>query len=503
MSCQRFCRTVVWAGVVVLLSARIALAHKQPVHQYLVREGYLLLRATYGQDIPGLAASLGPVDRAAAGDSAWQTGLVTGGAWREDEEDVIYHEDVLPGWNYALTSITHFWSADRGDYTENMIRLQKNQDPLPPIIIDIGPFPTTFAKMMKFADGGWTLYYPRTFLCRNTANGHWLAITPVVSGAGFGVPLTYDTLTAFYRTKKLAVHSEVANVCAVLDINDLETIPLSSVAEIEVEDDVRDIIVWEVLGRMCHLLGDMSVPAHAHLDEHGLDPDSYEDYVGGPGDPYKVWSSSNVGPAVIRNEPSHQTLHLLMYLMQQRADHFGSNGPADGNGNDNIGGDGTSLERQLLTGADLSYYGGPTTDGGPWSEANLNTIRDKTLPFAIRATAGLLYWFAHEAGLMLDLPTTGVPGRIERAPSAACLWQNYPNPFNPSTTIRYSLPRRSAVQLTVYTVLGQMVARLVDDTQSEGEHQVRFDAAGLASGVYCYTLKVGDFVQTNSFCLLR
>ncbi|HEX9007025.1 MAG TPA: T9SS type A sorting domain-containing protein, partial [Bacteroidota bacterium] len=332
---------------------------------------------------------------------------------------------------------------------------------------------------------------------------HWLAITPVVSGAGFGVPLSYDTLTAFYRTKKLAVHPEAANVCAVLDINDLKTIDLSSVAEIEVGDDVRDVVVWEVLGRMCHLLGDMSVPAHAHLDEHGLNPDSYEDYVGGPGDPYKAWSASNVGPAVIRNEPGRQVLHFLMYLMQQRADHFGSNGPANGNGNDNIGGDATSLERGLLTGADLSWYGGPTTDAGPWSETNLKTIRDKTLPFAIRATAGLLYWFAHEAGLMPRLTTTGAPGRIERVPSAARLWQNYPNPFNPSTTIRYSLPRRSAVQLTIYTMLGQMVTRLVDDTQGEGEHEVRFDAAGLASGVYVYALKVGATVQTKSFCLLR
>ncbi len=491
--------------VLVFLFAQPASAHRQPVHQYIAREGYLLLRTTYGQDIPALAGSLGTVDPSAAGDSAWQKGFVTTGAWREDDEDVVYHQDILPGWNYALTSITHFWSADRGDYTPNLIRLQKDQPPLPPLTADIGPFPTAFAKMMKFADGGWVLNYPRTLLCRNSANGHWLAVTPVVSGAGFGVPLSYDTLTAFYRTEKLAVHAEQPNLCAVFDVNDLKTIDLSSVAEIQVTDEVRDIIVWEVLGRMCHLLADMSVPAHAHLDEHGLNPDSYEDYVGGPGDPYRAWSAENAGPAVILNLSGSRVLHFLMYVMQQQADHFGSNGPADGNGNDDIGGDATSVERGFLTALNLGSLGGPTTDAGPWSEAQLKTIRDRTLPFAIRATAGLFYWFCRSTGMISPLPSTvtEVSERIEPVPAAARLWQNYPNPFNPSTTIRYALPRRSAVQLTIYTVLGQLVTRLVNQTQSEGEHDVMFDARGLPSGVYFYKLWVGDFSQTRSFVVLR
>ncbi len=90
-----------------------------------------------------------------------------------------------------------------------------------------------------------------------------------------------------------------------------------------------------------------------------------------------------------------------------------------------------------------------------------------------------------------------------QTPVRFSLAQNYPNPFNPSTTIRYGLPTRSHVTLTVFNTLGQQVAALVEGEQEVGFHEVRFDASGLSSGVYLYRLTAGSFVDTKKFVLVR
>jgi len=83
------------------------------------------------------------------------------------------------------------------------------------------------------------------------------------------------------------------------------------------------------------------------------------------------------------------------------------------------------------------------------------------------------------------------------------LHQNYPNPFNPSTTISYELPARSHVTLKVFNVLGQEVATLVSGDAEAGRHQVPWNAAGMANGVYLYRLKANGFVETKKFILLK
>ncbi len=78
----------------------------------------------------------------------------------------------------------------------------------------------------------------------------------------------------------------------------------------------------------------------------------------------------------------------------------------------------------------------------------------------------------------------------------------YPNPFNPSTTIRYAIPKDGMVTLKIYDILGSEVKTLVNSYQSAGEHFVKFDGRGLASGVYFYSLTAGDFSQTKKMILL-
>ena len=83
------------------------------------------------------------------------------------------------------------------------------------------------------------------------------------------------------------------------------------------------------------------------------------------------------------------------------------------------------------------------------------------------------------------------------------LYQNYPQPFNPSTKIKYQLPEVSTVTLKIYDVLGKEVATLVNETKSAGTYEVVFDATGLTSGIYFYTLNAGSFSETKKMILTK
>lgn len=68
------------------------------------------------------------------------------------------------------------------------------------------------------------------------------------------------------------------------------------------------------------------------------------------------------------------------------------------------------------------------------------------------------------------------------------LQQNYPNPFNPSTTIKFSLPAASKVNITVYDMMGSEVTKIADKDFAAGSHQLNFNASNLSSGSYIYTI---------------
>jgi len=83
------------------------------------------------------------------------------------------------------------------------------------------------------------------------------------------------------------------------------------------------------------------------------------------------------------------------------------------------------------------------------------------------------------------------------------LYQNYPNPFNPSTSIQYSLKESGKVDLAVYNMLGQKVLTLVNEFQHNGNHQIKFDASHLASGIYIYRIKANNFTSSKKLLLLK
>ncbi|HEX2962319.1 MAG TPA: T9SS type A sorting domain-containing protein [Ignavibacteriales bacterium] len=88
-------------------------------------------------------------------------------------------------------------------------------------------------------------------------------------------------------------------------------------------------------------------------------------------------------------------------------------------------------------------------------------------------------------------------------PGGYYLGQNFPNPFNPSTTINYSIPWESFVELKVYDILGREVSTLVSQVQNEGKHEVQFEASGLPGGIYIYALRAGNYKASRKLLFLK
>ena len=110
-----------------------------------------------------------------------------------------------------------------------------------------------------------------------------------------------------------------------------------------------------------------------------------------------------------------------------------------------------------------------------------------------------------------SVTTTAGVNEMALQPDSYSLDQNFPNPFNPATRIRYGLPQKARVTLSVYTTLGQLVAELVNAQMDAGYHEVSFDGSHLGSGLYFYRIQAGDpgsgkggsFTQTRKFLLVR
>ncbi len=125
---------------------------------------------------------------------------------------------------------------------------------------------------------------------------------------------------------------------------------------------------------------------------------------------------------------------------------------------------------------------------------------------AIELTSGENYLFAN-AGLILK-STTAVNGSQNSPdgnsiPTEFSLKQNYPNPFNPTTTIIFGVPKTENINLTVYNILGQRIAVLVDGEISAGMHTAIFNASNCNSGVYIYRLSGQGVSLTGKMILTK
>ncbi|MGH1363736.1 MAG: T9SS type A sorting domain-containing protein [Calditrichia bacterium] len=107
------------------------------------------------------------------------------------------------------------------------------------------------------------------------------------------------------------------------------------------------------------------------------------------------------------------------------------------------------------------------------------------------------FWYQISRDIM-----TGIEEDLQ-TPETFELKQNYPNPFNPSTTIVFTVPKAATVRLSIYNVLGQEVGTLVDEKLAAGKYDIKFEARGLAAGLYFYRIQADGFVETKKMLLVK
>ena len=118
-------------------------------------------------------------------------------------------------------------------------------------------------------------------------------------------------------------------------------------------------------------------------------------------------------------------------------------------------------------------------------------------PFLSQTTIDIIRQWISDGAVL------SVIGDDKSLPEGFELKQNYPNPFNPQTTIEYTIARRIGVKLTVYNILGQEVAVLVNEILNQGVYTLTWDATDQSTGLYFYTLEAGGGKTTKKLLYLQ
>lgn len=109
----------------------------------------------------------------------------------------------------------------------------------------------------------------------------------------------------------------------------------------------------------------------------------------------------------------------------------------------------------------------------------------------------------YDDSLTVNNQFTSVEPEDEQIPTEYGLNQNYPNPFNPSTNISFYLPKTGFTILSIYNLLGELVAKLVEQNLPAGYHQYTFEASNYPSGIYLYRLQSDNYTEVKKMIYLK
>lgn len=404
--------------------------HSQSMHQYILREGYRLLQ----REAPGTAIRLG--DRIGGpdpGTEPWVSQSVMAGVFREDTEDIVYghggpNDNLQPGFDLnrpgscmesvydlltdnfksdartkaGFVTTTHFWDPDAS--SQVLIKRGIHLHPDWPLTclntqdqwLYITPAANAWEKFQRLLrPQGQLAIRDRWWIAGDPmydANGTMLLTLPPHSHHLEELRIRYASLVDLYNSGSCTI----------------ELPGSTSAVPVVLTKSQRNRYVWEILGRACHLLGDMSVPAHTHKDIHMgnisisemyarvvirvdiEDDDSYETWMASGTNAW--WTADLINDGLISLTGSSDPLYTLFSSMRSIAAAFAS---------DDFDGTGNYIAQPRLA-TEIPYIHNLPAGMNAQKQAMLMSVRDHTLPYAIRATASLLQWFASQLNMPED-----------------------------------------------------------------------------------------------------
>ena len=385
-------RKIIFFILAFFIVTRVSFSHKEWVHQHIIWESYKYLRNQIGHDIPEFQNRMVFNDFNSGDNNApWSSGRIDVAAWREDSEDPLWLiGGPFDGWD---PSSTHFWNADRGEDAKTPVWASpdiQNAWFKARTYIGIWPSPNNYN-------------YTDIFIaCRS--------FDPDL-GQILGRFYRYYTLAGLYNTGDVEFIGYI-DIDGNISYFDPEPVTLI--------ESSRKNISMGILGRVAHLLADMSVPAHVHWDLHPCnftffhDGDYYELYLGTgftpgsscnslrttfPAQNYTAETAANQGNLLYEffAKNAYDGLKYLYYTTNQLSDHYKSEQSSIWGhfyGNNNINYDDNELIDHWY-----SLLGPPETSDGDLTPEDCDNHANVLMNFTIRATATLLYWFAGWANI--------------------------------------------------------------------------------------------------------
>lgn len=502
--------------------------HDQRTHQYIVREGYQLLKNQIGL-IPIMDSHVGNDEI----NGPFQTGLIVTGAYREDEEDLVYHwskDDKIPdvtdyygnpipgiiAWLAAQTapsdpfvSTTHFWEADNGD-SPNSEHLGYDDSGFSYRFFVANAYQKikTYCGLYLSSSASWYVGAGNHFCC----NGYDIDATGGASAyVADNSSYSRSFLSSISGNVSYDEMERYAPVCGSqceYQFAMMKESKTNSGMTVQAADPIQllDKKYLALLKEISDAKAANNYNPQNYLQSYQQLLTGYKDFVSSKSDKkiikaallrisqlYKgVDDTSGLKNYIAQGIAGAAMKSFELYFKRYRIWEFinGKDFSSALSAADDVSSSAVTDEDLL---AEMLYEKGLIYKYYIMDSAKANEMYSSLM--SKYPSSPLCKFASLEMSINPNYSPNNAAQDTIQSDELVVSVDNYPNPFNPATTIRYNLPASGHVTLKVYDILGREVATLINGEQQAGKHTVTFNGSTLSSGVYFYRLEAGKMLS--------